>query len=50
MLSSFVFIVNSCMYYVLSIVSIFLIYIYVTGSEKRGNIALTIDSELTIPS
>ena len=27
MLSSFVFIVNSCMYYVLSIVSIFLIYI-----------------------
>ena len=24
--------------------------VYVTGSEKRGNIALTIDSELTIPS
>ena len=24
--------------------------IYVTGSEKRGNIALTIDCELTIPS
>ena len=23
---------------------------YVIGSEKRGNVALTIDSELTLPS